>query len=139
MHISLLSLIYYSYKAGQCAIPAFQDLLPEPHNKKILHLLFTFAHWHGMAKLRLHTDVTLDILDNLTTQLSKELRDFQKTTCANFQTFELRREAEARKCRQNAAESTSGTSTLAGGPRNTNQRQTKKFNLQTYKIHALGD
>ncbi|OBZ68473.1 hypothetical protein A0H81_11674 [Grifola frondosa] len=40
----------------QCSIPAFEGLLPEPHNKVLMDLLFVFAQWHGLAKLRMHTD-----------------------------------------------------------------------------------
>ncbi|KAJ6619167.1 hypothetical protein B0H10DRAFT_1794003 [Mycena sp. CBHHK59/15] len=39
----------------QCAIPVFEGLLPEPHNNTVLNLLFTFAEWHVLAKLRMHT------------------------------------------------------------------------------------
>jgi hypothetical protein len=98
------------------------------------------AHWHGLAKLRLHTDETLSVLDHATTDLGQQLRSFQTETCAKYDTHELKREAEARQRRQagqglvpNSTESTSreiGTS---------NHRKTKKFNLQTYKVHALGD
>ncbi|KIM83848.1 hypothetical protein PILCRDRAFT_68635, partial [Piloderma croceum F 1598] len=47
----------------QCAIPVFDGLLPEPHNSAVLDLLFVIAHWHGLAKLHMHHDLTLDILD----------------------------------------------------------------------------
>ncbi|KAG0694659.1 hypothetical protein DFH29DRAFT_1006136 [Suillus ampliporus] len=97
----------------QCAIPVFDGLLPEPHNKDVLTLLSTCAHWYALAKLRMHTDETLDLLDAVTVELGKQLRQFQKHTCEAFKTQELRREAESRKM--------------------------KTFNLQTYKIHALGD
>lgn len=54
-------------------------------------------HWHGLAKLRLHSDITLEILDKQTTQLGDALRAFQSKTCTAFETLELKREAEARK------------------------------------------
>ena len=117
----------------QCAIPVFQGLLPEPHNTKVLQLLFTFAHWHGLAKLRLHTDATLQILDVTTTDLGNQLRAFQSDTCASFETLELKREAEARQRRQTREGS------AANAPGILNQRRRKTLNLQTYKIHALGD
>jgi hypothetical protein len=81
----------------QCAIPAFDGLLPEPHNKRLLKLLFDLAHWHGLAKLRMHTDVTLGILSQVTTSLGNSFRDFQEKTCATFQTRELERERAARE------------------------------------------
>jgi hypothetical protein len=66
----------------------------------VLQLLFVTAHWHGLAKLRMHTDVTLDIMDAATSDLGKKLRAFQQNTCAAFETRELRREANARIRRQ---------------------------------------
>jgi hypothetical protein len=84
----------------QCAIPVFDGLLPEPHNTRILRLLFNLAHWHGLAKLRLHTHTSLDILSRVTTSLGKSFRDFQEKTCSMFQTRELEREKGARQRRQ---------------------------------------
>lgn len=74
--------------------------MPEPHNGHLLRLLFIFAHWHGLAKLRQHTDLSLDVLDVTTTQLGKALRDFAENTCPAFDTRELKREAEARQRRE---------------------------------------
>jgi hypothetical protein len=83
----------------QCAIPVFDGLLEEPYNQQVLDLLFTLAHWHSLAKLRLKTEDTLELLDIATTQLGAQLRDFLFITCANFKTKELEREAAARKRR----------------------------------------
>ena len=121
----------------QCAIPVFQGLLPEPHNTKVLRLLFTFAHWHGLAKMRMHTDATLQILDVATTDLGEQLRAFQRDTCASFETLELKREAEARKRRE--AKQGPVVSMVNSSSTTSNQRRRKTFNLQTYKVHALGD
>jgi 2-oxoglutarate dehydrogenase complex dehydrogenase (E1) component-like enzyme len=104
---------------------------------KVLRLLFTFAHWHGLAKLHMHTDATLQILDVATTDLGEQLRAFQQDTCASFETSELKREAEARKRRE--AKQGPAVSTVNSSSMTSNQRQRKKFNLQTYKVHTLGD
>jgi hypothetical protein len=125
-----------SYLPCQCAIPAFEDLLPEPYNKDILTLLYTCTHWHALAKLHMHTDETLIVLDAVTVKLGKELRQFQKGTCIAFKTQELKREAERRqhqKSRSHVAEAEATTST------HPTTRRPKTFNLQTYKLHALGD
>lgn len=61
-----------------------------------MDLLFTLAHWHGMAKLRQHTDLSLEILESVTIQLGKLLRDFQSKTCSVYATRELKREMAAR-------------------------------------------
>lgn len=84
----------------QCAIPAFEGLFPTEHNDRIMQLLFTFANWHGFAKLRQHTDHTLVMLDELTTDLGNQLREFEKRTCSEFETRELPREYQARKRRE---------------------------------------
>ena len=78
----------------------FEGLLPEPHNSAVVDLLFVMAHWHGLAKLRMHHDLTLDVLDSVTVSLGKLLRSFSDVTCSAFETKELRREAEARARRQ---------------------------------------
>jgi hypothetical protein len=78
----------------------FDGLLPEPHNSAILNLLFVMAHWHGLAKLRMHHDLTLDIMESVVMSLGKLLRSFRDVTCLAFKTKELRREADARARRE---------------------------------------
>lgn len=111
----------------------FEDLLPEPYNSAILRLLFTMAQWHGLAKLRLHTDITIDQLEEVTTRLGQELRDFQTKICPAFQTKELPREVNARKRREAKNQSANSQ------PGSQGERKTKTLNLQTYKLHSLGD
>jgi hypothetical protein len=86
---------------SQCAIPVFEGLLDDDlHNKRVLSLLFILAHWHGLAKLHTHTDHTLKILDEKTTDLGSAFRTFIKDVCQNVNTQELKRESEARKRRE---------------------------------------
>jgi hypothetical protein len=87
----------------------FDGLLKEPYNQQILDLLFDLAHWHGLAKLRLHTEDTLKLLDQDTVLLGAQFRDFQNVTCASFKTKELERETAARKRRAANAKSPSTT------------------------------
>ncbi|KAH6896318.1 hypothetical protein BKA70DRAFT_1438538 [Coprinopsis sp. MPI-PUGE-AT-0042] len=84
----------------QCAIPVFESLLPGVHNDRLMELLFIFAQWHGLAKLRLHTEHTVDMLDHTTTLLGQKLRDFVSHTCSAISTKELQREYEARRRRE---------------------------------------
>ncbi|KAF9230744.1 hypothetical protein BU15DRAFT_83245 [Melanogaster broomeanus] len=118
----------------QCALPVFENLLPKPHNSQVQRLLFYLCHWHALAKLRMHTDYTLDIMERLTVQLAQEMRKFAAETCPAFVTKELRREAESRRRR----EAQGGPAKTAGEPAADVCRQ-KTLNLQTYKLHALGD
>ncbi|KAG6914659.1 hypothetical protein DXG01_016060 [Tephrocybe rancida] len=87
----------------QCIIPVFDGLLsdkpPNSLNTRILRLLFHLAHWHSLAKLRLHSSISLDKLDQQTTILGNCLRDFRTNICPLFSTRELRREAAARERR----------------------------------------
>ncbi|KAJ7247385.1 hypothetical protein B0H12DRAFT_1211224 [Mycena haematopus] len=120
-----------------CSIPVVEGLLPEPFNSEILDLLFTFAEWHTLAKLKLHTDTTLNLLDSTTTLLGRLLRRFKRVVCPEFATKELPSEEAARGRRQ-AKKAAQGK----GKGRATNLKttaNTKEFNLHTYKLHSLGD
>lgn len=118
------------------------------------------AHWHGLAKLRLHTDYTLAHLERVTSELGEQLRVFQRRTCAAYKTGELPRETAARNRRKAKAQlkKSSKAKKSTKTPPNTNpetpsdlkptteippkpkpKQRVKLFNLNTYKTHALGD
>lgn len=128
-------------RLSQCAIPVFDGLLPEPHNTCVLELLFDLAHWHGLAKLRMHTDPTLDVFSQVTTSLGNRFRTFRDKTCAEFPTKELERErvARARRQERGKAKTTPGSSKSRSQNLGTGGRKPKILNLRTYKFHALGD
>jgi hypothetical protein len=84
----------------QCAIPAFEQLLPEQDNMQFLDLLFVFASWHSLAKLRLHTDDTLKLLDEITSLLGERLRNFRDGVCTHYATHELPKEEINQKRRE---------------------------------------
>jgi len=134
-----------------------------------MELLFTMAHWHGLAKLRMHNDRTLSVMDALTVSLGDKFRAFVTKTCPTFETRELSREVDARVRRQNANSApkrcrTNGTSSnnpqteanaqtinqissnsLAATQQSTSgsstklKRRRKTFNINTYKFHSFGD
>ena len=129
----------------------------------MLRLLFTLAHWHALAKLRMHTDLSLAVMDDVTVELGKQLRSFQSKTCPAFHTRELQHEMNARirhqanrvttrnnnsKAKSRASQpdtpvdlsmsETLDSSTACSQPKPTGRRP-KTLNLNTYKIHALGD
>ena len=127
------------------------------------------AHWHGLAKLRMHSDLTLEILDQQTIDLGEQFHLFKAKVCTAYHTQELDREVDARtrrQAREAAKRAEKGKAdvivqeTAARKPRaGTNaegkedaspeqsqdvpttkqSRRRKSFNLQTYKFHALGD
>ncbi|KAJ3514106.1 hypothetical protein NMY22_g14847 [Coprinellus aureogranulatus] len=86
-----------------CILPVIEGLFPGDHEGRVHNLVFTLAHWHSLAKLRLHTDSSLAVLDALTTELGSAARNFIEHTCKEFETRELKREFEARKRRATKA------------------------------------
>ncbi|KAF8240698.1 hypothetical protein L208DRAFT_1231621, partial [Tricholoma matsutake] len=92
----------------QNMIPAVEGLLPEPHNGKLMTLLFHLAEWHAIAKLRMHMDFTLTLLTQSTTTIGKELCSFAEWT-QTFNTVELPREADGRGHQWNCRKLTSIT------------------------------
>jgi len=115
-------------------ILVFEGLLSqEPHDDIILDLLFELATWHGFAKLRLHTESTIQALENSTVQLGSMLRCFSSTTCAIFKTCKLSSEEAALALKATSAAEIPETSGMKKGKREWT------FNLLTYKIHSLGD
>jgi hypothetical protein len=98
-----------------------------------MKLLYRTAEWHAFAKLRLHTEKTLQHLETLTTELGQLMRKFRDATESGFVTFELPKETEARKRRQKSGK---GKEKADGS---TSGRKPKILNLSTYKWHALGD
>ncbi|KAG2045982.1 hypothetical protein BDR06DRAFT_852944, partial [Suillus hirtellus] len=118
----------------QCAMPVFEGLFPGDHDAIVQSLLYRFAHWHALAKLRVHSKTTLSALDDTFKKLSHQLRRFRDFTCAAFTTTELLKEKAARGrklARERSGLNDPGTG--SGG------RKVKKFNLNTYKFHAMGD
>ena len=73
----------------QCSIPTFEDLLNGPHNKRLMKLLYRTAEWHMLAKLRMHTDSTLEHLEMLTKEFGFLMQQFRDLTCLKFRTAEL--------------------------------------------------
>ncbi len=110
----------------QCIIPCIEGLLPTPLNRIVLNLLWDLAVWHALAKLRLHTDTTLRILEQATTNLGKATRQFA-VACANIDTRELPKEEAARGRR----EAVKGKTVAIG-------KKQKRLNLATFKYHDLG-
>lgn len=62
--------------------------------------MFELATWHGLAKLRLHTETTVQDLETSTERLGKLLRDFEKVVCTEYETYDLPTEEAARSRRQ---------------------------------------
>jgi hypothetical protein len=100
----------------------------------VAELLFELATWHAFAKLRLHTESTLQSFEVSTSELGRILRRFRATTCEEFHTQELPSE-EAARGRRRAARVRNQTSSSR---RNVRGPRKRKLNLETFKLHALG-
>ncbi len=94
----------------QCSIPAFEGLLEGEHNCRLMKLLYHTAEWHALAKLRIQTEGSLKLLDDLTTEFGQLLRQFRDLTCTTFTTVELPHEAEARERRRQEKNTTTSSS-----------------------------
>ena len=71
--------------------------MDEPRNSCLMALLYRTAEWHGLAKLRMHTESTLALLESLTTEFGLLMQQFQELTCSDFATVELQWEKAARE------------------------------------------
>src|SRR6266511_1265723 len=60
---STISGIKKERSSHQCSIPVFEGLLQEPYNTIVMMLLYQTAEWHAFAKLWLHTESTLQHLE----------------------------------------------------------------------------
>lgn len=91
-------------------------------------LLYICAQWHALAKLRLHNDFTLDLLEYTTIRLGAHMRTFDRDTCSAISTKELQKEAEARARKEGN-----------GKPKGTTSRKPASLGVFTIKFHFLGD
>jgi hypothetical protein len=100
----------------------------------------------------MHSDLTLEIMDHVTSALGQQFRQFKGTVCNAYETHELGQEVRARARRrakkemnQAGRKGTRPTRVIGQAEVHDsellaqNVKRTKVFNLQTYKFHALGD
>ncbi|KAI0365930.1 hypothetical protein BV20DRAFT_953323, partial [Pilatotrama ljubarskyi] len=117
-------------RCGTCFMPAIEGLLPQRDDQTVSDLLYELANWHALAKLRLHTEVTLAIFRTATGHMTEAMRHFAGTTCERYETHELAKEADARVRRQEKQ----------GMDTPDRAHKVVQFNvLNTYKYHSLPD
>lgn len=108
-------------------MPAFEGLLSLRDDCTCADMLFELANWHALAKLRLHTDITLEIFRASTVHMYEAIRRFAKITCPCYATRELPNEVGARLRRAKSKN-------ICG------DAQAVAFNvINTYKYHCLAD
>lgn len=122
---------------SKCAIPAFEGLLPEPHNNILMDMLFSLATWHGLAKLRQHTTDSLSFMEHFTTEMGGDIRRFKRETCSQYHTRELDKKSFGGKKRRKGAKrkvpDESGEAQAPAAP----SSKKKELNLDTVKTHGL--
>ncbi|KIJ43684.1 hypothetical protein M422DRAFT_252926 [Sphaerobolus stellatus SS14] len=121
----------------QSILPVCEGLFEEPHSAIIRKLIFVCAEWHALAKLRMHTEFTLQRLEVATTAVGQMVRKFAAVTCAEFETEELDQEYQARKRRIKQKESNGRSQHQSDAI--ILQPKKKTFNYHTPKFHFLGD
>ena len=92
-----------------------------------MELLYLVSSWDRFAKLRVHTESSLHVLEKLTSALGTQFRQFLHKVCKRHDTHLLPKEVAARIRR--AAKNKNPT------PSNPT---TAKFHLNFYKYHAIG-
>ncbi|EJD44522.1 hypothetical protein AURDEDRAFT_65148, partial [Auricularia subglabra TFB-10046 SS5] len=92
--------------------------------------------FHASIKLRMHTDSSLTIQDTCTTDFGALLRRFKNDT-DSIETKELPREVRARQRKAAGKATAAATAPIPASSASTPQMRT--FNLETYKIHSIGD
>lgn len=105
--------------------------------------MFELGTWHAFAKLRLHTDTTVDDLERSTTRLGESLRVFEKNVCRKYRTYDLPSEEAAHTRRKSAiaAKKTLGSQKWKekmDSTQSTHKRHQRLFQLETVKLHSLG-
>ncbi|KAJ7791546.1 hypothetical protein B0H14DRAFT_2395551, partial [Mycena olivaceomarginata] len=101
-----------------CVIPCVKGLLAEDEDNEILlDLLYDVATIQAFAKMRVHVDFTLEVVDKMITSLGSK---FQDEVCSKYNTCELPKEAAPRAAQEA-------------------QSEARALNVNTYKHHAMGD
>ncbi|KAI9069921.1 hypothetical protein FKP32DRAFT_1608199 [Trametes sanguinea] len=113
----------------QVMMPVFEGLLPLEDDETIADMLFELANWHALAKLRLHTEITVEIFRAATTEMYAAVRAFAQSTCTHYETHELDREAEARARREEKRR--------GGAPPDRRRKVVQFGTMKTYKYHSL--
>ncbi|KIK31437.1 hypothetical protein CY34DRAFT_19925 [Suillus luteus UH-Slu-Lm8-n1] len=83
----------------------------------------------------MHSRSTITFLEETFQKLSRKLRKFRNFTCAAFNAVELPREKAARQKKASQRSENGGNISQESS----RGAKSKKFNLLTYKFHAMGD
>ncbi|TEB29008.1 hypothetical protein FA13DRAFT_1602778, partial [Coprinellus micaceus] len=122
----------------QCCMPVFEALLPNTgYGQAMISLIAICARWHALAKLRMHTDDTLQMLEEATTELGSQFRSFVRDVCEHIATRELPAEAAEREEREKRQAEKKAAAVSEKATKKA--RKTVKMNISRVKFHFLGD
>ena len=96
-----------------------------------MKLLYRTAEWHGLAKLRMHTDSSLALLESLTTEFGLLMQNFQELTTSQFLTIVLPRERDAQQRREANIQSSRSSQTTVVQPAVVNHSPTGSVSQRT--------
>lgn len=125
--------------AWKISMPVFEGLFEEPHNKLIMDLLVVSGTLHALSKLRLHTDATVSSLHLFYNRFANILRKFEAITSRDFCIKETRHKQKKRLNRAAGHVSKANPSQRKNRAIETHRKVAKPFNLNTSKLHAIGD
>ncbi|KAH9911327.1 uncharacterized protein BXZ73DRAFT_108092 [Epithele typhae] len=114
-------------------MPAMEGLLPLEHGEIVQDMLFELANFHALGKLRMHTDITLEIMEHATTSMYDSIRRFDAFVATEYETVEQEHERRSRIRRVNTKNLTN-----AKAKKLMNAKAKKYRVMQTYKYHAIG-
>lgn len=117
----------------QCTLPVIDNLLPESLQRTVNHLVFVANHWFSLAKLHLHSDSSLQLLQEKTASFGKVIRRYARDT-AGIDMVELPKEVAARQRRLAKA---TEASARGGDSVQSSSARPKPFNLNTFKNHNI--
>jgi hypothetical protein len=123
----------------QCSINAFCGLLPSAKpeltnlQEVILDALYIMATFHSLAKLRMHSTRTLELLDDVTEVMGAALRNLRNVSSKALTVMELPRDVQARVRNQQRRLQKQAAKTSAAPA----QKKVLTLNLNTIKTHLL--
>jgi hypothetical protein len=120
----------------QCAGPCFEWLFPHPIDSQIQDLLFLMACWHASAKLRLHTEISLNLFQGMTTAFTRQICQFANNVCPKFDTVETPSES-ATSVRADALHIEKKCQMSTQARRQGAKQMLKNFNNDTPKFHSI--
>ena len=119
----------------------FLGILPEPFNSAIATLLYRVCTCHALAKLRMHTDASVDHLQRSIAAFASELRKAEKCL-RNIQQVGTRKSKTSYRIGQSNIKGKrkhNSSHATVTGPDKTLTNPPPSLNRNTVKLHSIGD